>query len=152
MTTKKPIPLEWENPNKAKIETGHKAFDKFCNCLGTGNIYSDGQTGACIRPSTETECNGRTWKPGELRDFDLKPFRTSHKMPGWVEARILKDTEAEPANLSAIFHCKGDKTIVHGYILTKNASGNHKLLWKTTTGPTGKSQAVIDWVAKRIST
>lgn len=148
----KPIALEWENPNKAKIETGHKGFDKFCNCLGTGNIYSDGQAGACIRPKTETECNGRTFPEGALRDFDLAPFRKSLRMPGWVEQKILKDTETEPANLSALFHFRGDHLVVHGFILTKNAAGNHKLLWKTATGPTRKSQDVLDWCAKRIST
>lgn len=118
MSTKKPIPLEWENPNKPRIETGHKAFDKFCNYLGTGNVFSDGQTGACIRPKNETECNGHTFPEGALRDFDLRAFQNL-QMPAWVKSQVLRDTETEPANLSAIFHCKGDKTVVHGYILTE---------------------------------
>lgn len=151
MTTKKPTPLEWENPNKAKIETGHKAFDKFCNCLGTGNIYSDGQVGVCIRPKSETECNGRTFPEGALRDFDLKPFR-SLGLPHNVALQVLAATETEPANLSALFHYKGDRITMHGYVLTKNTEGNHKLLWKTATGPTKKSRDVVDWCAKRIST
>jgi hypothetical protein len=151
-TAPKPIPVEYQNPNKIKVTTGHKTFDRFCNYLGTGNVVSDGQWGSFIRPETETECNGMVWKPGELRDFDLKPYRESLRMPAHIDRRVLAATETEDAILSAIFHYNGDKRIVHGYILTKNSSGNHKLLWAISTGRSYRSQHVLDWCAQRIST
>ena len=147
-----PIPLKWVHGNKALIETGHITFDRYCNCIGTGNICSDCQMGACIRPRTETECNGRTWKEGELRDFDLKPFRESLHIPPNVYRRVLEATETEGANLSVFYHYRGSKITVHGYILTKGYEENHKLLWKIPTGPTKKSAEIIDWCAKRVST
>ena len=145
-----PLKLKWKTPTKPEISTGHKAFDRFCNYLGTANVLSDGQFGACIRPRTGTECNGRSWPPGELRDFDLKPFRT--KMPPSLEKRVLEATETQGANLSMIFHYNKDRMIVHGFILSTGASEGHRLILSKCTGPTRKSQDVIDWVAKRIST
>lgn len=42
--------------------------------IGMGNFCTDVQFSNFIRPQGETSCNGFTFPPGQLRNFDLKPF------------------------------------------------------------------------------
>ena len=57
----------------------HLAADTY---VGRGSVISDLQYSDFIRPHNETDCNGRTNPRGQLRDFDLKPFRV--RFPGAV--------------------------------------------------------------------
>lgn len=59
---------------KQIINSGWKTFDKQTNYIGPGNVISNMQFSKVIRPYNDTECNGRTFKEGELMKFDLKPF------------------------------------------------------------------------------
>jgi len=144
--------LGWIHGNKARIQTGHKTFDRYCTYLGTGNICGDGQLGGCIRPANEVECNGRLFEHGALRQFDLDPFRKAFPMSSQLLDKIRKATETEPAILYALYHYKGDRMTCHGFILTRGSSQNYRRIWTECTGPTHKSQQVIDWCKDYSST
>lgn len=142
----------WSHPDKARIETGHKAFDKFCNYLGTGNVIGNGQFSNYIRPENETECNDRIFAAGELRDFDLKPFKNGYKLPDYLEKVVKAHTRTECAILYVLSHYVGKNQTIHGFLLTKGADQNHKLIMQQTTGPTHKSQDVLNWCRSFLST
>lgn len=59
---------------KMLVDTGWKTFDRQTNCITTGNAVCNTQMSTYIRPFSETECNGRVFRPGELMAFDLKPY------------------------------------------------------------------------------
>ena len=59
---------------KQLIDTGWKTFDRQTNCISTGNVIANTQLSLYIRPYRETECNGLSFKPGELLEADLKAF------------------------------------------------------------------------------
>lgn len=59
---------------KQLVDTGWKTFDRQTNYISTGNVIANTQLSSYIRPYRETECNGLTFKPGELLMSDLKAF------------------------------------------------------------------------------
>jgi len=138
--------LEWIHPNKARIETGHKAFDRYCVCLGTGNQWGPGQFSNCIRPRSETKCNGMDFPPGYLNKSDLDVYPD---LPRWLRKRI-EDLDI-PTILYQFFHFRNGKKTIHGYLVTAGHSGNHELLIECCMGPTSKSQRVLDWVKDYVS-
>ena len=140
--------LEYKTPNKIKCDTGHKEFDRFCNFIGTGNVIADGQISSFIRPHSETECNGRTWAPGELQEFDLRPFLETRIISPNI-ARIVRESAKEQAVILYVFsHFRAGKRVTHGAVVTDE---KHHLFHKFVTGPTRKSEAVIDWCLPYIS-
>lgn len=144
--------LEWINPNKPLINTGHRAFDRFCNYINTGNVIADGFLGLFIRSHNETSCNDHMFTPGTLQDFDLKPFIDRFSIPAHVLKSIRDLTIDETGILYAFYHQLGGIKIVHGYILTRDGSKNYERLAVFHTGPTMKSMAVLDWCKDYMST
>lgn len=134
----------YRTPDRIDARTGHKGFDSACDYLGTGNVISNVQYSAFIRPHGQTECNGHTFAPGVLREFDLKPFRAGYRIPSYI-LRILAE-QTEPVILYVIRH----KKRVHGWFVTRAA--DHRLITCLGTGGTRKSAAVLDFVQPFIST
>lgn len=64
-----------KNGTRQLVDTGWKEFDRQTNCITTGNAVCSTQMSTYIRPFSETECNGFAFRPGELLDADLKPYR-----------------------------------------------------------------------------
>jgi|GEM_PF-2968270 len=128
----------WRDGNHMLFESGHKTFDRQVDCISTGNMIGDVQLSFYIRPKVETECNGFSFKPGHLRDFNLSMFK---QLPVVVRQRVLSLTETNGVWLYEFRHWAGEQKIVHGYVIT---SSDHQLLAKFITGPTSKSAQVID--------
>jgi hypothetical protein len=145
--------LEWIHRNKAKIETGHKTYDRQCVALMTGNVVGPGQHSSYIRPVSQTRCNEMDFPVGNLRAYDLQAF------PGLPPA-VLKYLEGCKSQVilykfSHFTHnpsCSWRRIeIVHGYVVTLTSNEDHRFLRSFVTGPTNKSWQVIDWCKDYIS-
>ena len=90
-----------EAGTKQIVNTDWKEFNKQTNCITTGNAVCNTQLSMYIRPYSETKCNGYTFKPGELLEEDLKPFR-KYDIPEWVLAR-LEDHGRKDSNILYMF-------------------------------------------------
>jgi hypothetical protein len=82
------------------VDTGWKAFDRQTNCIAAGNVIANTQLSLYVRPYRETECNGHTFKPGELLEADLKAFR--YRPPDDV-MEILRDEGREKSVILYMF-------------------------------------------------
>lgn len=113
----------WDNPNKMHIETGYKLFDKQTNVISYGNVYANTQTSSYIRPYMETECNGKTFSPGELLKADLRMVFGNNvggynDLP-WGMRRKLEDTSrAGQLILYKFYVWKRGREYVIGWVLT----------------------------------
>ena len=111
----------WKNPNHMNIDTGHKTFNRQCECLGIGNVWGTCQISSYVRPYTETECNGRENAPGHLQKFDLDQFKD---IPSHVRREVEQMTRAIGGILYEIRHWgrrisyDRRQKFIHGYILT----------------------------------
>lgn len=130
------------------ITTGHKTFDRQSEgSVFVGNAVTPVQHSGYIRARTDVRCNNLDFKEGELRESDLKPFS---RMPAFLLHRVLEATDAESAILYRFSHLNGGEVVVHGYILTK-AADYHELLRMDVTGPTSKSNAIMERMAAAVS-
>ena len=128
---------EYRTPDRMKADTLHKGFNRICDYVGTGNVISNVQRSGFIRAHTDTECNGHTFKPGELQAFDLKPFAP---VAWWVRKHA--------AEKSVILYKFVTGKTVHGYIMT---DCEHRMIGRYETGPTRKSRSVLDFVSEFIT-
>ncbi len=105
------------------VDTGWKEFDRQTNCITTGNAVCNTQISSFIRPYSDTECNGFTFKPGELLEADLKPFQ-KYDIPDRILGR-LDGTDRK------------DDLILYMFFTTKRGSIKvDPFLWAVTTpGP-----------------
>jgi hypothetical protein len=130
-------PIEWVTPNKMKIETGHKTFDRQTNAIFTGNVISNTQYSKWIRPYNETKCYGGERPKGYLQDWDLDNFTN---LPYTVRSYVKKIAIDDPVILYEFHSYSNGVKIIHGYVVTTK---NHELLNYFITGPTYKSHDVI---------
>jgi hypothetical protein len=139
---------EWDHEkDKMIVQTGHATFDRQTNVISTGNIIANTMIGWHCRPYNETECNGWQFKPGHLREFDLKKWK-ERGIYHPVLAFVRNATQADKSIwIYEFFHYNDDTRIVHGYVIT---SYNHKILRKFITGPTYRSTGVIYECAKYV--
>lgn len=139
--------------NRMIIDTGHKTFDRQCDCISTGNVWGDVQHSSFIRAFDETECNGFSNSPGHLQDFDLKYFIES--VPN-IPVRVLKEIKEATKTISGILyqfrHFTGPSwnrcKIVHGYVLTDE---KYKVIKKWQTNGGHKSWRVLEAVLPYMS-
>jgi hypothetical protein len=138
--------------SRSVISTGHVAFDSQTakGYIGTGNVCSSTQTSSFIRSQKETQCNGYTFPEGQLRSYDLAPFR-SVGLPPVVERAVHAATGDSQIILYRFHHAAGGKEVVHGYVLTHDGARHHELIRSYVTGPTGKSEAIIQIMASLVS-
>ncbi len=138
----------WRDRNHQLINTGHKTFDRQCDCIFTGNVFGHVQLSSFVRAKTEIHCNGCTNPEGHLRDYDLKHFEN---LPYWVKHRVERETETEPAILYCFRHWSKGKAFVHGYILTKTDKHNHRLIAILRTSSSHKSYTLLQVVSQYIT-
>jgi hypothetical protein len=117
--------LEWATPNRVKINSGCKAFDKQCQGITTGNFIANTFLSLYIRPRAQTECNGFQNPPGHLQEFDLLPFARPdlHMRSAMDFIRKLPLAQTQSLLLTAVFHTSRDRQgrtilVVHGAVLT----------------------------------
>lgn len=89
-----------KNGKRQIVDTGWKTFDRQTDCISTGNAVCNTQLSAYIRPWSETECNGYTFKPGELLEVDLKSF--GYRPPDDVMP-ILRDKDRKRSVILYMF-------------------------------------------------
>ncbi len=138
---------QWRTPDHQAFSSGHLTFDRQVDLIITGNVIGAVQRSSYIRPVIETECNNRPFPQGQLRDFDLGGWNDVC-MPASVRAYARQATETQQAILYAFFHWRGRERIVHGWVIT---SSDHRLLRSFVTGPTYKSDLVIQESLKYVS-
>lgn len=63
-----------KNGMKMIINTDFKKFNNQTNCISVGACICNTQYSNYIRPYNETQCNGISFKKGELQTSDLKYF------------------------------------------------------------------------------
>lgn len=75
-----------KNGMKMIINSDFKEFNKQTNCISSGNVIANTMWGLYIRPYNETECNGLTFKEGELFESDLKHFNISRAYKEYIKS------------------------------------------------------------------
>ena len=75
-----------KNGMKMIINSDFKEFNKQTNCISQGNLIANTMWGLYIRPWNETECNGLTFKEGELFQQDLKHFSISRAYKEYIKS------------------------------------------------------------------
>lgn len=140
--------------------TGLKVFDKAYDGKGgtfmTGNVSSDIQQSWFVRPVSQTECNGKQYEPGYLRDHDLIGLREkvgyidgARQVLSWFKAvgGSRNIPEDQSTILYAVFHRTPEKSykvvdkLFHGWIHT-DSYGN--LLNKVVLDKSPKSHLVME--------
>jgi hypothetical protein len=139
--------VKWRTPDRQAFSSGHLTFDRQVDLIITGNVIGAVQRSSYIRPVIETECNNRQFPQGQLRDFDLGGWNDV-RMPASVRTYVRQATETQLIILYAFFHWRGRARIVHGWVVT---SPGHHLLRSFVTGPTYKSDMVIQESLKYVS-
>lgn len=132
------------------MNSGNKTFDKQADYIGTGNVFSNVQIGAFIRPKNQTECNGKTFAAGELQEYDLKPFRKIG-MILIFETLVKEAAKTKQVCLSAIFHRRKNKRILHGFILTKDHTEYHELIDVFPANYRAKTISVLNAVKEKLT-
>lgn len=131
------------------IATEHKTFNRQCDYIGTGNVYSNTQTSSYIRSVDTVECNGRISQPGHLRNFDLKQFERLLRPSDRSRVDKYKNRQIilyvffhYRKHHLPLFQSKPAKHI-HGIVITGDS---HELLDRWIVGPTWKSNDIIEAV------
>lgn len=138
--------IEWINPNKMKLESLHKTFNRQTNCISTGAQIANTVYSGYIRSYSETECNGRDFPKGHLQEYDL----------GW----LVKEAPEEAKNyirqhgkdrkfiLYVLFHWNNGRRIIHGAVITDPDYFHKKTFYLKNNL---KSISVIDEAKKHIT-
>jgi len=133
--------VEWLNPNKMKIDSGHKGWDNAVQALTTGNVIDDGYHSSYIRPYNLTIMPaGDPCAPGRLRSFDLQAFPD---MPAHVRKFVESQTIDNLVIVYEFRHFDSGRKIVHGYLIT-GPHPDYREIERFYTGPTWKSRGVVD--------
>ena len=97
--------------NKMIINSDFKEFNKQTNCISQGNVIANTMWGLYIRPWNETECNGLTFKEGELFQQDLKHFNITRAMREYIKSLNRKIV------LYEIFIYRGQRKDIIGWLI-----------------------------------
>lgn len=103
-----------KNGNKMIINSDFKEFNKQTNLITSGNVIANTMWGLYIRPYNETECNGLTFKEGELFESDLKHFNITRAMREYI-----KSLNRQVVLYEIFIHRNGRKDIV-GWLIEDN--------------------------------
>lgn len=135
----------WVHPNKMLMESGHGEFDRQTEVISTGNVFASTQLSLFIRAKTDTKNPiGKSVPEGYLRKYDVDKF----VLPTQVREAVFEETEDKNVILYEFRHWTNERKIVHGYVMT---DVHHELLWWQVTGPTYKSEYVIQECIKYIA-
>lgn len=138
------------------IHTGHRGFDNLangpCGYVGKGNVISPTQYSFHLRAWKSTECNGRTFAPGQLQASDLEGLRLGYPEVYAQLTRYLEQPgnhfEGQAGWVYVVRHVLKKKPVVHGVLL---ATYEHNKLLSFSRGQVTrdrreslKSQAVME--------
>lgn len=102
------------------IETENQTFNRKTIVITHGNVIAPTMFGFYIRSPKNTECNGFTFPEWHLFKTDMKPFREelrlNQRVIDYVAHEALKRDKS--VILYAFFHWRGQKRIIHGFVLT----------------------------------
>lgn len=135
----------WRDGNHMVFESAHKTFNRKVGAIIDGQVIGNCQTSYCIRPYNETECNGREYPPGNLRNCDFDWFKD---VPNHVREYVESVTQNEGVVLYHFFHYYTDKQHVtrkfsHGWVVVRGYRETSTLLRSFVTGRGFKSHSVI---------
>jgi hypothetical protein len=136
--------VEFRNPNKMLMQSGHRTFDAKADIVTTGNVISNAQHSSYIRAFNETECNGHTFRPGHLQKFDFDLFPG---LPQHVREGVKRHSQDKSIILYEFRHFVSSEMIVHGYLIT---TPQRQLLERFRIGMTFKSELVLDECEKYV--
>ncbi len=137
---------EWATPNRMKFESDHKTFNRQTQIIDTGNIVSRTLLGGYVRAFQETECNGYTFPPGHLQDFDIQGF--GNNLPCGVREFIHEHGVKEKLMVYVLRHCHKGNKIIDGAIITTT---DHKLLRAFYSGRTRKQDSIVSEALKYLA-
>lgn len=115
---------------------------------GRGNVWGTLQYSGFIRPHCATECNGFKREPGQLRAFDLKPFRDNFPLALRLANRYAHAQESLVlyAWKRARPYSDGGGTIVYGATI---ADEHHVILSRLIDPPRyAKNAAVVHYLER----
>lgn len=137
----------WRDLNHMLFESGHKTFDRQVDLISAGNVIGAVQFSRYIRPYTETSCGPNDREPGFFRDWDLRWWIDFVGIPPEVLSFVVGVTENITVILYEFHHYLRGRRVTHGYVVT---TIERRLLGAFVTGPTYKSEQVIDEATKYI--
>lgn len=104
-----------EDGNRMLLSTGCKKFDKQTSALMSGQQIGDTITSFFVRPHSELECNGHTFRPGQLRQSDID--RLGRDLCYSAKAWLERNAEAHVL-VHCLFHWKRrTKYVLEGKVL-----------------------------------
>jgi hypothetical protein len=150
--------IEWDNPNKMKFFSGHKAFDKQTNYISTENVAANTQYSSFIR-SWNNDGKGlidydrNKREPEWLFNFDITPFKETFSEFRKIETDLTNRSKqwTESHILYAFFHINLQpyrRKILHGFVLT-DRNHNHVKTWYF--GSSYKSWDLVEEAKKYIT-
>lgn len=137
---------EWIHPNKMRFESEHKTFNQQVKCISRGNVISDTQLSGCIRPFNEVECNGHTFPPGHLQEYDLEWL--NKYLPEEFKNWVRKHGKEDDLTAYTFFYYQAGKRIHIGYVIT---GPGRKVLRKVYARNNSKTISALDECIKYIS-
>lgn len=138
--------IQWITSNRMRFESLHKTFNKQVACISTGNQIGGTVYSSYIRPYFKTECNGRTFHPGQLQEYDLNWIVKD--APEEAKDWIRENGKYETFILYVFFHRRNGKKIIHGAIIT-DKNHNHMMTFYCRSG--AKSKSILDEAKKYIA-
>jgi len=127
---------EWLDPNKMRVETGHKSFDTQCRAVLRGQ-----QVGDCVVSWILTRTDN--WR--DLSLFFLPPDQAQRLRDALNQACAHRSQ----ALVYQLFYRRGDRRSVVGWIGTDPL--DDRLLFVRTAGGRQSQRRVLDWVAPYVS-
>lgn len=142
--------IEWVNPNKQRIRTGHTTFDRQTTAISAGQVIGGTQTAFVIRAATELWNGTYGPKPeGHFQTWDLDNFTPF--IPRNIRADLVELTKTRKVLLHAFFTYNGERRTIHGWVAVQFVDKRRVVAALWVTGPTHRSRNVIDAVIPYIT-
>lgn len=129
----KEIKRQWNKTGMRQIiNSGHKTFDNQTNVLdNSGNMIARTQYSHYIRNYNETQCNGETFKQGELQNYDMKrlPYNVKQYINKHKDFRYWYSEFYVNGNLFASFLLNTDTNDLQIFDYSKNMKQYALTLW-----------------------
>ena len=136
--------VEWINPNKMKMESGNKTFDKQCLVISKGNTIAPTQLSFIVRPKYDTlNAVNEKCPESHLQNFDLKSL-----FPDWSWYRSTISELSNQNNgvyVYQFFHYSTKGRVDNCLLITDK---NHKVIKKVLKRFNPKTVLVFNEILK----
>jgi len=136
--------IEWINPNKMRMESGNKTFDKQCLVISKGNTIAPTQLSFEVRAKYDilNAVNERC-PESHLQNFDLKSLFLEWS---WYRSQIAElSNEYKGVYVYQFFHFSGKKRIDNCLLITDK---KHKIIKKVISRFNPKTVMIFDEILK----